>query len=88
MKIKLDAKTISALHCRRTRRRNSSWDTELENFGLRLRRRTDGELSRTFIVQYRADDDRHPPVVTTIGSADKITPAQARDAARKHPGAG
>ena len=85
MKIKLDARTISALALPPDRVEEIFWDTELENFGLRLRHRTDGGLSRTFIVQYRADDDdgcRHTRR-KTIGGADKITPTQARDAARK-----
>ena len=81
VKIKLDARTISALQLPPGRDEDFAWDTELENFGLRLRRRADGGLSRTFIVQYRAD--RHTRR-KTIGGADKITPAQARDAARKH----
>ena len=61
MKIKLDARTISALQLPPDRDEDFAWDTELENFGLRLRRRADGGLSRTFIVQYRADDDEVPP---------------------------
>ena len=81
MKIKLDARTIAALQLPAGKDEDFAWDTELENFGLRLRRRTDGGLSRSFIVQYRAGRRTRRP---TIGSADKITPAQARDAARKH----
>ncbi len=81
MKIKLDARTIAALALPAGKDEDFAWDTELENFGLRLRRRTDGGLSRSFFVQYRADRHTRRP---TIGSADKITPAQARDAARKH----
>ena len=81
MKIKLDARTIAALQLPAGKNEDFAWDTELDNFGLRLRRRADGRLSRTFIVQYRAGHRTRRP---TIASADKVTPAQARDAARKH----
>jgi integrase len=81
MRIKLDAKTISALALPKGKTEDFVWDTELDNFGLRLRRRGDGRLSRSFIVQYRADHRTRRP---TIANADKVTPAQARDAARKH----
>jgi Arm DNA-binding domain len=85
MKVKLDARTIAALQLPADKQEDSFWDTELDNFALRLRRRTDGGLSRSFFVQYRADDEhgqRHQRRKTW--AADKLTPAQARDAARKH----
>ena len=80
MKIKLDARTIAALQLPAGKNEEIFWDSELENFGLRLRRRTDGGLSRTFTAQYRADGHQR----RKTWAADKLTPAQARDAARKH----
>ena len=80
MKLKLDAKTIAGLALPKGRADEICWDAELENFGLRLRRRSDGSLLRNWVTQYRAN---HHTRRITIGSADKITPAQARDVARK-----
>ena len=80
MKIKLDTKTISALALPQGKADEICWDTEVEGFGLRLRRRADGGLLRNWVAQYRAD---HHTRRVTIGAADKITPTQARDAARK-----
>jgi integrase len=80
VKIKLDARTIAALQLAAGKNEEIFWDSELENFGLRLRRRSDGSLSRTFTAQYRADGHQR----RKTWAADKLTPAQARDAARKH----
>ncbi len=81
MKIRLDARTISALELPAGKTEDFAWDSELAGFGLRLRRRTSGDLQRTFIAQYRADGHTRR---ATIGEVDKkITTAQARDAARK-----
>ena len=80
MKIKLDAKTVAGLVLADGQNETFFWDTELEGFGLRLRgRRRRGPL-RKFVAQYRvAQRSRR----VTIGSADKLTPGQAREAARK-----
>jgi integrase len=80
MKLKLDAKTISALALPKGRADEICWDAELEGFGLRLRRRSDGGTLRNWVAQYRANSHTRR---ATIGNADKITPTQARDAARK-----
>src|SRR5262245_25226122 len=56
------------------------WDTELEGFGLRIRRRRSGGLQRTFVEQYRADGRTRR---VTLGDASKVTPTQAREAARR-----
>jgi integrase len=80
VKIKLDTKTISTLALPPGRADEIHWDAELEGFGLRLRRRADGGLTRNFVAQYRASGHTRR---ATIGAADKITPPQARDAARK-----
>jgi integrase len=80
VKLSLDARTISALGLPKGKAEDFAWDTVVEGFGLRLRHRVDGKLSRNWVVQYRAD---HHTRRLTISSADRITLAQARDAARK-----
>jgi integrase len=80
VKLKLDAKTTAGLALSKGRDEEICWDAELEGFGLRLRRRADGGLLRNWVTQYRANGHTRR---VTIGAADKITPAQARDAARK-----
>ena len=79
MKLKLDASVIGReLAANLTE--EFIWDADLEGFGLRLRRRSNGELQRTFLARSR-NDGRTRRV--TLGSARKPTLAQAREAARK-----
>ena len=80
MKLKLDAKTVDALVLPKGRSEDFAWDAELENFGLRLRRRRNGDVLRNWVTQYRSGGHTRR---ITIGSVDRVTPAQARDAARK-----
>jgi integrase len=80
MKLKLDAKIIPALSLPKGRADEICWDAELEGFGLRLRRRSHGGLLRNWVAQYRADGHTRR---ITIGSVDRVTPMQAREAARK-----
>jgi integrase len=80
VKLKLDAKTVAALALSKGKAEDFAWDTELEGFGLRLRRRADDGLLRSWVVQYRASGHTRR---VTVGGADKISPPQARDAARK-----
>jgi integrase len=80
MKLELNAKTIAALALPRGKTEDFAWDAELEGFGVRLRRRVDGELRRNWAVQYRANGHTRR---MTLGDVNKVTPAQARDAARK-----
>jgi integrase len=74
--MKIDAKTIAALMLPAGKTDHIEWDEDLTGFGLRLRQGG----RRTWIVQYRASGRTRR---TTIGSAEKVSPAQARDAARK-----
>ena len=55
------------------------WDTELENFWVRLRQRASGVL-RNYVAQYRAAGRSRR---VTIGNADRLVLSQAREAARK-----
>jgi integrase len=80
MKLKLDTKTISGLLLSKGQAELFAWDAELEGFGLRLRRSGDG-LRRTYVAQYRVGARRSRRV--TLGTAEKLAPAQAREAARK-----
>ena len=79
MQLKLDAKAV-ARELAADRAEEFYWDTELEGFGLRIRRRRNGELLRTYVAQYRADGRTRR---TTLGGAGKVTLTQAREAARR-----
>src|SRR5262245_10839782 len=79
MKLRLDTKTVTDLSPAKDRHEVFAWDTEVEGFGCRVWRGAD-KLRRTYVVQYRAAG--HPRRIT-IGSAAKLTPIQAREAARK-----
>ena len=54
-----------------------AWDTELENFGLRLRRSAEG-VRRTYVVQYRVHGRTRREKL-----GDRLTLVQARAAARR-----
>ena len=79
MKLKLDAKTVAALTLPNGKDEEFFWDTELENFGVRLRRFARGVL-RNYVAQYRVGQRSRR---VTIGSADMLVLGQAREAARK-----
>jgi integrase len=80
MKLKLDAKTTAALTLSKGRDEEIAWDADAEGFGFRLRRRTDGGVHRSWIVQYRAAGRTRR---ITVGSAERLTAVEARQAARK-----
>jgi integrase len=80
VKLKLDTKTTAALALAGNRGEEFCWDAELEGFGLRLRRRAAGDLLRTWAVQYRINGRTRR---ITLGGADRVSPTQAREAARK-----
>ena len=75
MKLKLDTKTVPALALGKGQRELFAWDSDLAGYGLRLQ----GQR-RTYVTQYRAGGRTRR---VTIGSTDRLTPAQAREAARK-----
>jgi integrase len=79
MKLKLDTKTIAALSLDKSKTEDFAWDAELEGFGLRLRRNADG-LRRTYVAQYRAAGRTRR---VKLGTVEKLSPMQARDAARR-----
>ena len=80
MKLRLDVKTAAALTVPTGKAEEIFWDDTLDRFGLRLRRRSGERILRSWLIQYRfAGGSRR----MTIGSADVLTPEQARTAARK-----
>src|SRR5262245_40299467 len=80
MKVKLDSKTVRALALANGQDELFAWDTELEGFGLRLRRRNDDTPVRTWAVQYRIHGRTRR---ISLGSLEKLTPTEARKAARR-----
>jgi hypothetical protein len=79
MKLELTQKIVNTIALPKDRNDDVVWDTVIENFGMRMRRRSDG-VRRVFICQYRVfgRSRRH-----TIGQAAKLTLAEARAAAKK-----
>jgi Phage integrase central domain/Arm DNA-binding domain len=75
MKLRLDTRTVTALALSPGQRELFAWDTELPGFGLRLQ-----GVKRTYVAQYRSNGRTRRSV---IGPVDRLTPTQAREAARK-----
>jgi len=75
MKLRLDTKTVTALALGKGQRETFAWDAELAGFGLRLQGRR-----RTYVAQYRVAGRTRR---VTIGAAERLTPTQAREGARK-----
>jgi integrase len=79
MEQKLDAKTIPQLQLAEGRTEEIFWDTELKGYGYRLRQGRNRRLHRSWLAQYRANGRTR----RVTFSADKLTPAQAREAVRQ-----
>jgi integrase len=75
MKLKLDTKTVAGLALAPGQGEAFAWDTDLAGFGLRLQ----GQR-RTYVAQYRAHGRTRR---VTLGAAERLTPVQAREGARK-----
>ena len=77
--MRLDTKTVASLQLG-DKSDQIFFDDELPRFGLRLRKTTDGKVSRNWVVQYRQDgrQRRHK-----LGSADVVRAEDARKAAVK-----
>jgi integrase len=80
MKLKLDTKTIARLALKQGESELFAWDSELTGFGLRLRRRHDGGVLRSWTAQYRSDGKSRR---FTLGSVEKVGLGPAREQARK-----
>src|SRR5262249_3468984 len=76
---KLDSKTVRTLVLDKDRDEDSVWDTELKGFGVRLRRRNDGHLIRTWAVQYRCNGRQRR---ISLKSLEIVSPARARKKAK------
>jgi integrase len=80
MKIQLTDRAIAGLAPPAGKTEDFAWDADLAGFGVRVRRRPDGCVLRTYVVQYRANGRTRR---STVGGGARITLAQARGAARK-----
>jgi integrase len=78
--MKLENGTIGKLALPEGKRDVIFWDDALIGFGHRLRDSGGGKVRRSWVVQYRAKGRTRRML---IGTADRLTPAQARAAARK-----
>src|SRR5262245_8502075 len=76
--VRLDGKTVAGLKLSAGKDDHLEWDDDLTGFGVRLR----SSGRKVWIVQYRPPGTRRTRRVT-LGTIEKLTPAQARDAARK-----
>src|SRR6516225_7293600 len=76
--MRLDAKTVAGLKLPAGKDDHLEWDDELAGFGVRLR----ASGRRAWIVQYRPAGSRLILRVT-LGTTEKVTPVEARAAARK-----
>jgi integrase len=76
--MRFDAKTVAGLTLPVGKDDHFFWDSDLAGFGLRLR--TSGR--KVWLAQYRPPNSRRTRRVT-LGNAETLTPAQAREAARK-----
>jgi integrase len=76
--MKLDTKTLATLDLPAGKVDHIIWDEDLAGFGLRLRQGG----RRVWIAQYRPSGSRRTRRVT-LGSIEKLAPAQAREGARK-----
>jgi integrase len=77
MRTKLDARAVAGLALPEGKDEEIFWDA---GFGLRLRRSPDGSVRRTYVAQCQVDGRTRRE---TVGPADRLTFAQAREAARQ-----
>src|SRR5262249_17034839 len=76
--MRFDAKTVAGLRLPAGKDDHLEWDDELAGFGVRLR----SSGRKAWIVQYRPSNSRRTRRVT-LGTVEKLTPVEAREAARK-----
>jgi integrase len=76
--MRLDARTVAGLTLPAGKDDHLEWDTELAGFGVRLR----ASGRKVWIAQYRPPGSRRTRRVT-LGAVEKLTPVEARAAARK-----
>jgi integrase len=76
--MRLDARTVTGLALPAGKDDHLEWDDELAGFGVRLR----ASGRKVWIAQYRPPGSRRTRRVT-LGAVEKLTPVEARTAARK-----
>ena len=76
--MRLDARTVAGFKLPAGKNDHLEWDDELAGFGVRLR----SSGRKAWIVQYRPSNSRRTRRVT-LGAVEKLTPVEARAAARK-----
>lgn len=79
--MKLDAKIATTTVLPAGKDDHIIWDSGLSGFGLRLRQ-SGKRVHRSWIAQYRLGGSRRTRRLT-LGAVEKLSPAQARDAARR-----
>jgi integrase len=77
--MKLDSRTVAGLALPDGKADHIFWDEDLSGFGFRLRRSGDN-VRRTWVAQYRSHGRTRR---LKIGAAEKVSPDEARKAARK-----
>jgi integrase len=80
MRLKLDTRAIAGVTLDEGERERFCWDESLPGFGLKLWRKRDGSILRTFVAQYRAAGRtrRH-----SLGATAKVSLTAAREAAKR-----
>lgn len=78
--MKLDSKTVARLALPDGKADAIFFDEDLAGFGLRLRAGRDGRVRRSWVAQYRSHGRTRR---LKIGTAEKVSPEEARKAARK-----
>jgi len=76
--MRFDARTVAGLKLPAGKDDHLEWDDDLAGFGVRVR----SSGRKAWIVQYRPPGSRRTRRVT-LGAVEKLTPVEARDAARK-----
>jgi integrase len=78
--MRLTKDTIAALAMPAGKDDFIEWDEDLPGFGVRLRRRPDGAVSKTWVAQYRVGRQQRRP---SLGDVRKVEPEAGKKAARK-----
>jgi integrase len=80
MKMRLDTRAIAGVTLDEGERERFCWDTDLTGFGLKIWRKRNGSILRTFVAQYRINGRtrRH-----SLGATAKVSLTAAREAARR-----
>jgi integrase len=78
--MRLTKDTLAALAMPAGKDDHIEWDEDLPGFGVRLRRRPDGGVSRNWVAQYRVGRQQRRP---SLGDVRKVEPEAGKKAARK-----